>query len=105
MIRPNVLTDKEIEAIHQATLRILSEVGIVLAHPKTREVLTRAGAKVRDDRVLLSPDLVERMGIIERAQAEVKRLLTDHQVPPLTEEQERELEEIMWEAERELGQD
>jgi trimethylamine--corrinoid protein Co-methyltransferase len=61
MIRLTVLTDKEVEAIHQATLRILSEVGIVLTQPEACEILTEAGAKVRDDRVLLPPDLVEQV--------------------------------------------
>jgi len=55
-----VLTDDELEAIHQATLRILNEVGVVLAQPEAREILTGAGAKVQDERVLLPPDLVER---------------------------------------------
>lgn len=59
MIRLAVLTDEEVEAIHQATLRILSEVGIVLAQPEARGLLTGAGATVRDDRLLLPPDLVE----------------------------------------------
>ena len=35
-------------------------------------------------------------------QAEVERLLKEHQVPPLTDDQERELDEIMEEAERKL---
>jgi trimethylamine--corrinoid protein Co-methyltransferase len=46
-----------------------------------------------------------RIGIIERAQAEAERLLAEHEPPSLTEEQERELEETMREAERELVQD
>jgi len=60
MIRLAVLADEAVEAIHQATLRILSEVGIVLTQPEAREVLAGAGATVRGDRVLLPPDLVER---------------------------------------------
>jgi len=60
MVRLTVLTSKEVEAVHQATLRILSEVGVVLTQPEARELLTGAGATVRDDRVLLPPDLVER---------------------------------------------
>jgi len=39
----------------------------------------------------------------DRAQAEADRLLAEHQVPPLTGDQERELDEIMSEAEREVG--
>jgi trimethylamine---corrinoid protein Co-methyltransferase len=38
-----------------------------------------------------------------RAQAEARRLLAEHQVPPLTAEQEQELDDIMAEAARELG--
>lgn len=59
MIPLTVLSDEEVEAIHQATLRILSEVGIVLTQPEAREVLVGAGATVRGDRVLLPPDMVE----------------------------------------------
>ncbi len=55
-----ILTAQEVEAIHQATLRILGEVGVVLTQPQAREVLAGAGAAVRGDRVLLPPDLVER---------------------------------------------
>jgi trimethylamine--corrinoid protein Co-methyltransferase len=59
MVRLTVLTDEEVEAIHQATLRILSKVGIVLTQLEARHILTGAGATVRDDRVLLPPDLIE----------------------------------------------
>lgn len=53
------LTDSEIEAIHQATMRILWEVGVVLTHPEGRERLTGTGAAVCGDRVRIPPDLVE----------------------------------------------
>ncbi len=55
-----VLTDSEVEAIHQATLRILSEVGVVLAHAEARERLAGLGASIKGDRILLPPGLVER---------------------------------------------
>jgi len=48
-------------------------------------------------------DRTGRDNIAERAQAEAERLLAEHQVPPLTEEQERELEKIMQEAAKELA--
>lgn len=54
-----VLSPEEVEAVHRATLRILSEVGVTLTHAKAREVLTGAGAVIQDERVLLPPDLVE----------------------------------------------
>ena len=59
MINLTVLTNEEVDAIHQATLRILSEVGVVLTHPEAREVLTGAGATVHNKRVLMPPELVE----------------------------------------------
>jgi trimethylamine:corrinoid methyltransferase-like protein len=43
-----------------------------------------------------------RAGMADRAQAEAERLLSEHEVPPLSADQERELDEIMWEAERVL---
>jgi len=54
-----ILAPEEIEAIHQATLRILHEVGVVLTHPQSREILTTAGARVSGERLRLPPDLVE----------------------------------------------
>jgi trimethylamine--corrinoid protein Co-methyltransferase len=53
------LTDEEVEAIHQATLRILGEVGVVLTQPEAREILSGAGAVVHGERVLFPPGLVE----------------------------------------------
>jgi trimethylamine--corrinoid protein Co-methyltransferase len=44
-----------------------------------------------------------RDNMAERAQAEAERLLATHDVPPLTQEQERELDEILKEAERVLA--
>jgi trimethylamine--corrinoid protein Co-methyltransferase len=49
----------EVEALHQATLRILSEVGVALTHPGARQMLTDAGATVHNERVCLLPELVE----------------------------------------------
>jgi trimethylamine--corrinoid protein Co-methyltransferase len=40
----------------------------------------------------------------DRAQARAERLLTEHQVPPLTEDQEQALDEILAEAGRVLAQ-
>ncbi len=60
MIRLSVLDENEVEAIHQATLRILGETGVVLTEPKSRALLAGAGAKVVERHVLLPPELVER---------------------------------------------
>jgi trimethylamine--corrinoid protein Co-methyltransferase len=43
-----------------------------------------------------------RMGMAERAQSEALHLLQTHQVPPLSEDQEREFDEILHEADRKL---
>jgi trimethylamine--corrinoid protein Co-methyltransferase len=44
-----------------------------------------------------------RSGLAERAEAEAERLLAEHEVPPLAEEQERQLDEIIESAGRELA--
>jgi trimethylamine--corrinoid protein Co-methyltransferase len=48
-------------------------------------------------------DQTGREGMAERAESESERILTTHQVPPLAEEQERELNRILGRAEAELG--
>jgi len=53
------LTDSEVEVIHQSTLRILSETGILLANPEGREILSAAGATIAGEHILLPPELVE----------------------------------------------
>ncbi len=60
MFTLSALSTGDVEAIHQATLRILGEIGFVLKDSKARDILTSAGGKVSGDRVLLPPDLVEK---------------------------------------------
>ena len=60
MLQLTVLSHGDVEAVHQATLRILSEVGLALDGGEARALLAGAGAGVHRDRVLLPPDLVER---------------------------------------------
>ena len=55
-----VKSEEDVESIHQASLRVLSEVGIVLSHPGIKELLLEAGATIKEDRLLLSPDMVEK---------------------------------------------
>jgi trimethylamine--corrinoid protein Co-methyltransferase len=54
-----VLTADEVEAIHEASLRVLNDVGIVLTQPQARERLAGVGARVQGERVSLPPELVE----------------------------------------------
>ena len=58
MLNLTSLSEKEIKDLHQATLRILSQVGVTMTHEKAREILSGAGAKVEGDRVHFPPDLV-----------------------------------------------
>lgn len=59
MVTLNVLSREEVEAIHQATLRILSEIGIELTCHSAREALADAGATLHEARVRFPPALVE----------------------------------------------
>jgi trimethylamine--corrinoid protein Co-methyltransferase len=55
----DLISKEAVEEIHQATLRILSEVGIILTHPPALELLLASGATLQEKRVLLPPGLVE----------------------------------------------
>ena len=70
MLQLTALYSEEVETIHEATLRILAETGVILGHPVGREILSGEGASIRGDRVLMSPELVERM--LERCPSQVK---------------------------------
>ncbi len=54
-----VMSESDIEAVHSSSLRVLAETGIILTLPQAREILSGAGAKIENDRVLLPPVLVE----------------------------------------------
>jgi trimethylamine--corrinoid protein Co-methyltransferase len=54
----NLLSNREVEALHHATLRILDETGITLTEPHSRALLAEAGAHLGDGRVTLPPELV-----------------------------------------------
>jgi trimethylamine---corrinoid protein Co-methyltransferase len=54
------LLPQEVESIHQATLRILNEVGVALNHAGGRKILAEAGARIQNERVLIPPELVEK---------------------------------------------
>ncbi len=55
-----VVSSDELEAIHRASLRVLSEIGLDVLHDEARAVMKRAGADVREgsERVRFDPDLV-----------------------------------------------
>ena len=60
MFQLSVLDETEIKSIHLASLRILSNIGVVLTEQNSRSLLVEAGARVLDRRVLFPPDLVEK---------------------------------------------
>jgi trimethylamine--corrinoid protein Co-methyltransferase len=60
MVHLTILTEDEVKVIHQATLRILDEVGIVLTQPQAREILSGEGAKIQGDFVHIPSDLIEK---------------------------------------------
>ena len=54
-----MLEDSEVNSIHQATLRILTETGVVLTEPRSRKILLEAGAENKGKYVRFPPELVE----------------------------------------------
>lgn len=52
------LSDQDIQAMHEATLRVLNEAGVFWTHKPSLEILQAAGCTVRDNRVFFPPDLV-----------------------------------------------
>jgi trimethylamine--corrinoid protein Co-methyltransferase len=53
----HVLGDEKIKKIHNASLEILSNTGVVMTHKKARELLCDHGAFVEEDRILIPKDL------------------------------------------------
>jgi trimethylamine--corrinoid protein Co-methyltransferase len=56
-----VLSSSQILDIHRATTTILGKVGVIFEEEKALELFRKAGAKVRDQTVLLPPETVERL--------------------------------------------
>ena len=53
-----VVSDDELESIHLASLRILSEYGMDFLLPEAQDLLAKAGAKITDNRVRFDPEMV-----------------------------------------------
>lgn len=54
-----IVSADEIEAIHQASLQVLSEIGMDFTLPQARDMLKAAGADVQGERVRFDPAMVE----------------------------------------------
>ncbi|MFM8369456.1 MAG: trimethylamine methyltransferase family protein, partial [Chloroflexota bacterium] len=52
------LSDAEVQAMHEATLKVMSEIGIIWTHKPSLDILLGAGCTMKDNRVLMPPDLV-----------------------------------------------
>lgn len=52
------LSDQDLIAMHEATLRILNEAGVFWTHKPSLDILQGAGCTVKDNRVYFPPDLV-----------------------------------------------
>ena len=53
-----VVSDDEVEHIHNASLEVLSDIGMEFLHPKALSMWADAGAKVDDTRVRIDPELI-----------------------------------------------
>lgn len=67
-----LLNEEEIELIHQKSLEILSEVGILFYSEEARQILKAHGAKIDGEMVYLDPDLV--MEYIAKAPSEFTQI-------------------------------
>lgn len=56
----NRWTDEKKRALHETSLRILSEIGVAVFHEDAKSILRNAGASVVGDLVKISPHLVEK---------------------------------------------
>jgi trimethylamine---corrinoid protein Co-methyltransferase len=54
-----LLSDDQIETIHKASLDLLEEIGMDILNPEARQIFSRAGAIVADERVRIGRDIVE----------------------------------------------
>jgi trimethylamine---corrinoid protein Co-methyltransferase len=58
MERLKFLSDEDVRAMHEATLQILSQVGVIWTHKPSLDILTDAGCTIQGNRVHFPPDLV-----------------------------------------------
>lgn len=54
-----LLSEGQVEQLHEASLRILSHTGVIFDEPQALSYFRQAGARVKEDRVTLESDLVE----------------------------------------------
>lgn len=81
--RHKVFSDDQVEAIHNASLRVLRDLGIRVLLPQGRQIFAKAGARVDEDTqmVFLDPDMVEEAVARAPAQFTLKGAVTDRDIP------------------------
>lgn len=52
------LSDEEVKAMHEATMKVMSEVGIIWTHQPSLDILLGAGCTMNGNRVCMSEDLI-----------------------------------------------
>jgi len=52
------LSNEDVKSMHEATLHIMSEVGIIWTHQPSLDILLQAGCTMKGNRVCMPPDLV-----------------------------------------------
>ncbi len=53
------LSDDDVQAMHEATLHIMSEVGLIWRHKTSLDILLGAGCAIKNNRICMPPHLVE----------------------------------------------
>ena len=56
-----IVSADELESIHRASLKVLSEIGMDFTLPEARDMLKKAGATVDGERVRFDPAMVEEL--------------------------------------------
>lgn len=56
-----IISADELEAIHRASLKVLSEIGMDFTLPEARGMLKQAGARVEGERVRFDPAMIEEL--------------------------------------------
>jgi trimethylamine---corrinoid protein Co-methyltransferase len=55
----DLISADELEAIHKASLRVLSEIGMDFMHDEARDILKKAGCRIDGERVRFDPEMIE----------------------------------------------
>ena len=54
----DILSEEDVQAIHEQAMTILEEIGVDFLHPRARDLFKQAGMKVEDERVRFDPGFV-----------------------------------------------